>query len=102
MLRAALHKVRSWYWTQRYRTGRTLTRFIAPDIRRDVEVVDATRAAGGVLVVRTRTWNVLHTIRGLAPQPPFGDVREVRITDLWKWSGESWGGLVPAGTDGPE
>jgi hypothetical protein len=99
MLLAALHKIRSWYWTRRYRPGRTITQFIACDVRRDVEVVDASRAAAGVLTVKTRTWNVLYAIRGIEPQPPFGDIREVAIPDLWKWSGESWGGPVPASTD---
>ncbi|HEX8522443.1 MAG TPA: hypothetical protein VF669_09315 [Tepidisphaeraceae bacterium] len=99
MLLEALHKFRSWYWTRRYRSGQTLTHFIAKDVRRDVEVVDASRAATGLLTVRTRTWNVLYAIKGLAPQPPYGEVREVAIRDLWKWSGESWGGPVPASTD---
>src|SRR2546423_3484937 len=99
MLLAALHKIRSWYWTRRYRAGQTITRFIAIDIRRDVEVVDASRAGAGVLTVRTRTWNVLYAIKGVAPQPPFGGVHEVAITELWKWPGEPWGGPVPVLTD---
>jgi hypothetical protein len=99
MLLAALHRLRSWYWTRRYKAGKTLTQFIAKDVRRDVEVVGASRAAAGVLTVRTRTWNVLYAFRGIEPQPPFGDVREVAIPELWKWSGESWGGPVPASTD---
>ena len=99
MLLAALHKLRSWYWARHYKAGKTLTHFIAKDVRRDVEVVDASRAAAGMLTVRTRTWNVLYAIKGIEPQPPFGDVREVAISELWKWAGESWGRPVPAATD---
>ena len=83
MLLPALHKIRSWYWTRRYRAGRTMTQFIACDVRRDVEIVDASQAATGVLTVKTRTWNVLYAIRGIEPEPPFGDVRQVAIRDLW-------------------
>ena len=99
MLLTVMHKFRSWYWTRRYRAGRSITQFIALDVRREVEIVDASRAAAGVLSVRTRTWNVLYAVKGIAAQPPFGDVREVAIADLWQWSGEPWGGPVPASTD---
>lgn len=99
MLLAALHNIRTWYWTRRYRAGQTFARFVAIDVRRDVEVVDASRAGTGVLTVRTRTWNVLYAIKGIRPRPSFGDVREVAIVDLWKWSGQPWGGPVPASTD---
>jgi len=99
MLLSALHKMRSWYWTRHYKAGKTLTHFIAKDVRRDVEIVDASRADVGVFTVRTRTWNVLYAIKGLEPQPPFEDLREVAIRDLWKWSGELWGGPVPSSTD---
>src|SRR4051794_26098542 len=61
----------------------------------DAEIVDASRAAAGVLTVRTRTWNVLYAINGLQPRPPCGDVREVAIAELLKWSCEPWGGPVP-------
>ena len=63
-------------------------------------MIDASRIESGVLTVRTRTWNVLYAIKGLAPEPPFGDAREVAIRDLWKWTGEPWGGPVPPGSDG--
>jgi hypothetical protein len=99
MLLAALKKIRCWYWRWRYTPGKTISRFIACDIRRDVEIVDAALIASGVITARTRTWNVLYTIKGLAPQPAFGDIRAIAIADLWKWSGESWGGPVPPSTD---
>lgn len=99
MVLAAINRIRSWYWTLRFRSGQSLSRFIARDVRRDVEVVEASRAGEGMLTVRTRTWNMLYAIKGIRPAPPFGDVREVAIRDLWKWSGPSWGGPVPESSD---
>ena len=64
-------RIRRWYWRRVYRPGRIVSRFLAPDVRRDVEVVDASEIEAGRLIVRSRTWNVLHAIRGLSPEPPF-------------------------------
>src|SRR4051794_32834584 len=89
-----LQKLRLWFWKRRYRPGRVVTEFVAPDIRRDVEVIDVSRIASGVIVARTRTWNVLYVIRGFETEPPFGDVCELAIKDLWKWGGQPWGGPV--------
>jgi hypothetical protein len=95
-----LRKVRLWYRRRRYRPGQVITRFLAPDIRRDVEVVDVTRIDSGVITARTRTWNVLYAVRGIEPKPAFGDVRLIRIDDLWTWTGAAWGGPVPGSGDG--
>ena len=86
-----------WHWHRRrlYRPGRVVSRFLAPDVRRDVEVVDASEIDAGRLTVRVRTWNVLYAIKGLAPEPPFGEVRTETVGELWAWSGEPWGGPVP-------
>ncbi len=94
--------LRRWHQRRLYRPGQIVSQFLAPDVRRDVEVVDASGIDAGLLAVRTRTWNVLYAIKGLSPEPPFGEVRTVAVEDLWAWSGESWGGPVPAGEDGPE
>lgn len=69
--------------------------FLAPDIRRDVEVVDASEIDEGFVNARIRTWNVLYAVRGIAEPPEFGAPRRVAIAELWKWTGESWGGPVP-------
>jgi hypothetical protein len=87
--------IRRWYWRRRYRPGRVLSRFLAPDIRRDVEVVDASQIEAGLILAKIRTWNVLYAAKRLVPQPPFGDVQKVALKDLWVWSGASWGGPVP-------
>jgi hypothetical protein len=78
-----------------YRPGQVVSRFLATDVRRDVQVVDASGIDAGLLKVRTRTWNVLYTIKGLSPEPPFVEVRTVAVRDLWAWSGEPWGGPIP-------
>jgi hypothetical protein len=63
-------------------------------------VVEASRIESSVVTVRTRTWNVLYAIKGLVPEPAFGEPREVAVRELWKWTGEPWGGPVPPGSDG--
>jgi hypothetical protein len=99
MLQALLKKIRVWHWKRRYRPGRVVTSFLAPDIRRDVEVVDISLIETGIISARLRTWNVLYAAKDIAPQPPFGDVRKIEIKDLWLWTGELWGGPVSDATD---
>lgn len=99
MLRAVALRIRNWYWRCRYRPGRTISVFLVPDVRRDVEVIDTSNIRTGVITVRTRTWNVLYAINGIAENPTFGPVRDTRVRDLWTWSGERWGGTVPASCD---
>ncbi len=89
--------IRKWLRRRRYREGATLSRFISMDIRRDVLVVSAAKIDDGVIVGRVRTTNVLYLIRGLVPEPEFEPERELRLDELWRWSGQSWGGL-PDGT----
>jgi hypothetical protein len=80
---------------RRYRPGQVVTQFLAPDVRRDVEVIDASQIDAGVITARVRTWNVLYAARGLAPVPPFAEARAVEFRHLWAWSGAPWGGTVP-------
>jgi hypothetical protein len=58
-------RIRRWYRKRAYRPGRIVSRFLAPDVRRDVEVVDAAEIDAGRLTLRTRTWNVLYAIKGV-------------------------------------
>src|SRR5262245_7198301 len=76
-------QVRRWVRRRQYRPGRVVTRFLAPDVRRDVEVVDASQIEAGVITARVRTWNVLYAARGLDAVPPFGEARAVEIRELW-------------------
>ena len=85
--------VQSWFRRQRFREGRTLSRFIAPDVRRDILIVSTARIAEGIISGRVRTTNVLYLSRGLTPQPEFEPTSELRIEEMWKWTGQSWGGL---------
>jgi hypothetical protein len=88
-------QLRRWLRRRQYQPGRVVTRFVARDVRRDVEVVDAAQIDAGIIAARVRTWNVLYVANGLVPVPAFGDVRTVRIQNLWVWSGPPWGGAVP-------
>jgi hypothetical protein len=41
--------------------------------------------------------NVLYRSKGLIPEPEFGPPHEMRIDQMWHWTGQPWGGL-PDGT----
>jgi len=51
--------------------GVTLSKFVAPDVRRDIEVVSAARLHEGFITARVRTTNLLYVARKLAAQPDF-------------------------------
>lgn len=74
--------------------GQVLSRFIAPDVRRDILVIATDRLGEGVITARVRTTNLLYVSRGLMPQPDFEPPRDVRLDELWKWTGQRWGGLA--------
>jgi hypothetical protein len=76
-----------------YKAGRTLSRFVARDVRREVMVLSATEIDDGFITARIRTTNVLYLAHGLAGAPPFGPAERVEIDRVWEWTGQSWGGL---------
>ena len=90
-------KIRLWSRRRNFREGRTLSRFIARDVRREVLIVSAARIEEGIITGRVRTTNVLYLSKGLVPQPEFEPPKELRIKEMWDWTGKSWGGL-PDGT----
>jgi hypothetical protein len=96
-MRNILKAIRLWSRRRTFHEGRTLSRFIAADVRRDIAIVSAARIAEGIVTARVRTTNVLYLLRGLTPQPEFEPPRDVRIDEMWDWTGASWGGL-PDGT----
>ena len=73
--------------------NQVLSRFIAPDVRRDIHVIATDRVREGVITARVRTTNVLYVARGLMPAPEFEPPREMRLDEMWQWSGQPWGGL---------
>jgi hypothetical protein len=94
-----INPLRQWWWRRTYRPGRTLSRFIACDIRRDIEVIDASRLSDGILIVKTRTLNVLYAAALNQGNLEFGPPREIALSQLWYWPGETWGGPVPPHID---
>src|SRR5262249_2056246 len=96
-VRNFLKKIQTWFRRRRYREGRTVSRFIACDVRRDILIVSAARIADGIITGRVRTTNILYLSKGLIPEPEFEPARELRIKEMWNWTGQSWGGL-PDGT----
>jgi hypothetical protein len=89
--------IQSWFRRRRFREGKTLSQFIARDVRRDIQIVSAARIADGIITARVRTSNVLYVSKGLTAQPDFEPAREMHIDEIWKWTGKSWGGQ-PDGT----
>jgi len=92
-----LRKLRNWFRRRRFREGIVVSRFVAIDVRRDILVTSAARIDEGIITGRVRTTNVLYLSRGLMPEPEFDAPRELRIDEIWHWTGNSWGGL-PDGT----
>ena len=87
----------NWNRRRKYKVGCELTRFIARDVVRDIKVESIDKLNDGVLTVRVRTNNVLYTSNGMVERCDYGEPEEMAVTNLWKWSGQSWGGL-PDGT----
>lgn len=69
---------------RKYRTGARIRRFLAPDLLREVEIVDASEIDDGYVRARSRTWNVLYESKGLRKAPELGEARRVSIEELWK------------------
>jgi hypothetical protein len=90
-------KIQRWFRRWRFREGKTLSGFIARDVRRDILIVSAARVDEGIITARVRTTNVLYVAKGLMPEPEFESAAELRISEMWHWTGKSWGGL-PDGT----
>lgn len=77
----------------KFRDGEVLSRWIARDVRREIEVVSTDRIDEGLIVARVRTINVLYLAKGFVPEPDFGAAEELRIDEIWHWPGATWGGL---------
>ena len=87
-------KFRLIYQKNVYRNGANLCHFIAKDIRRDVQLVDASEIDIGFVIARVRTWNVLHVSKRIVVMPEFSEPKRIRIEDMWRWKGAPWGGPV--------
>jgi hypothetical protein len=96
-IRNIFERIQKWSRRRRFREGKTLSQFIARDVRRDILIDSAARIDEGIITGRVRTMNVLYVSRGLVPQPEFEPAREIHIDEMWHWTGKSWGGL-PDGT----
>lgn len=88
-----LQTLQRWLNRRTFREGKTVSRFIAPDVRRDILVISAARIDEGIITGRMRTVNVLYLSKKLIPKPEFEPARELHIKELWQWTGKNWGGL---------
>lgn len=74
-----------------------LSQFIARDVRREILVINIDEIESGFIVAQARTNNLLYLSKNLTDKSEFGDPERMPIEDMWKWTGQSWGGL-PDGT----
>ncbi len=95
--RPMVEKLRGWWRHRTLREGRVVSQFIACDVRRDILVVSAARIDEGFITGRVRTTNLLYVSKGLSPEPDFEEAQELRIDEMWRWTGKPSGGL-PDGT----
>ena len=95
MLSELIRRYRLWNHRRTYRAGSVISRFVACDIRRDIEVVDTSEMDNGFITVAIRTWNVLYASKGITPKPEFGEPVRMPIGKLWQWDSPAWGGPVP-------
>ena len=78
--------IRNWLRRRRFREGKTVSQFVACDVRRDVMVVSAEKLDEGITTGRVRTTNLLYRSKGLVEEPEFGPPQEVRIDEMWHWT----------------
>ena len=86
--------IRLWYWRKKYYENRELELFIARDIKRYIRIIGTEKINDGILIVQIKTVNVLYEAKNLVKSSEYGLPAEIKINDLWKWSGEKWGGLA--------
>jgi len=64
---------------------------VAKDVRRDVQVISTDQLESGFIMGRVRTINVLYSAKGLISEPEFGELKKIKIDEIWEWSGHNWG-----------
>ncbi|MFT5430636.1 MAG: hypothetical protein ACI9OJ_001312 [Myxococcota bacterium] len=94
MTKARLVQLQAWLRKRKYREGRVMGRFIAQDVRRQILIMSAAHVDQGLILGRVRTLNVMYVSKGFMTEPEFGPVEELRIDQIWDWTGHSWGGLA--------
>ncbi len=95
MFREFLHTWRLRRLRSTFRAGAEISRFIAKDVRRDIQVLDDSRVDDGYVTARVRTTNVLYVTHNLEAAPEFGAPEILHLDRAWAWGGDSWGGKEP-------
>lgn len=78
-----LARLRRYLRRRKYAPGAHLVRFLAHDVRRDVEIVDASEVDAGYVTARVRTFNVLYVAHGHVVAPQLEPPRCIAIAALW-------------------
>jgi hypothetical protein len=93
-IRRVLNAVRRWHRRRTIRDGAVLSQFVAIDVRREILVQSTARLEEGLITCRVRTINLLYLAHGHVTEPEFGPSQELRVDEMWTWTGQPWGGLA--------
>lgn len=92
MLQKLINALRLRSRRRRFRAGTTVMLWLAADLRRDIEVIDASEIDDGFVTARVRTWCAL---RGIASAPEFSEPQRWSVDDLGDLRSTPWGKLLP-------
>lgn len=95
MLQKLINALRLRFRKRRYREGTTVALWLASDLRRDVEVIDASEIEDGFVTARVRTWCIPLSVKRNPSEPEFSEPQRLRIDDLEDLRSTPWGKLLP-------
>ena len=90
-------KIKIWFLKQGYKEGAEISRFIACDVRRTINIISNEKIDDGLITICVKTNNLLYIYKKLAKESDYGHPVEIQVSDIWNWTGKDWGGL-PDGT----
>ena len=94
MIYDMINSIKLWFRRKKYIEGKTISEFIARDIKREVLVLSTEKIEEGIISCQIKTTNVLYQSKGLVEEEEFSEPQDILIDELWSWSGNSWGGLA--------
>jgi len=76
-----IEKMKLYLWLKKrsLREGKKITKWVRPDVRRDILILDLSRLSENLVGVKQRTYNVL---RRKEPPPDFGELEYIKLEIL--------------------
>ncbi len=72
------------YLQQRYKKGKSISKFIAHDLRKDIFVVDNSEIVTGYLTIKERIFDVRMLKKHDFQVPQFSLPKKIKIRKIWK------------------